>query len=236
MQHKHVFIAGLHRSGTSLLHQMICEYEQVSGFADTGVPEDEGQHLQDVFPAANEFGGAGEFSFHPECYMDENHPLVSKKTYDILMEQWGNHWDMSCPILAEKSPPTMIRSRFFQALFPESYFILIRRHPIAVSMATSKWNDAPLPELLAHWVNAQQLMEGDVGRLRHVLELTYEDLTQEPEETMVKVEAFLGLPHRKQGKEIKTGINDKYISAWNEKAPEISDDIVKQCKRFGYDI
>jgi len=43
-----VFVAGLHRSGTSLVHRCLAAHPDVSGFADTGVPEDEGQHLQTV--------------------------------------------------------------------------------------------------------------------------------------------------------------------------------------------
>jgi len=49
---QYVFIAGLHRSGTSVLARCLREHPQISGFRNTGVPEDEGQHLQDVYPAA----------------------------------------------------------------------------------------------------------------------------------------------------------------------------------------
>ena len=45
-----VFVGGLHRSGTSLVHRCLASHPAVSGFSDTGVPEDEGQHLQTVYP------------------------------------------------------------------------------------------------------------------------------------------------------------------------------------------
>ena len=48
--YRYVFVTGLHRSGTSLLARCIAQHPQVSGFSGTGVPEDEGQLLQSVYP------------------------------------------------------------------------------------------------------------------------------------------------------------------------------------------
>jgi N-acetyl-gamma-glutamylphosphate reductase len=57
--HKLVFLAGLHRSGTTLLARLLAAHPEVSGFAVTAVPADEGQHLQDVYPSASVYGGPG---------------------------------------------------------------------------------------------------------------------------------------------------------------------------------
>ena len=68
---KIVFISGLHRSGTSVLHRELSACRQCSGFRNTGVPEDEGQHLQTVFPNAAFYGGPEEFAFNADSYLDE---------------------------------------------------------------------------------------------------------------------------------------------------------------------
>ena len=70
-EHRFVFLAGLHRSGTTLLARLLAAHPEVSGFSGTGVPADEGQHLQSVYPAAKVWGGPGRFGFAPEAHFTE---------------------------------------------------------------------------------------------------------------------------------------------------------------------
>ncbi len=72
-------IGGLHRRDTSILHRLLHEHTQTSGFADTGVPEDEGQHLQTVFPSARAHGDPGRFAF------DRRSNLLLASTSPILI-------------------------------------------------------------------------------------------------------------------------------------------------------
>jgi len=55
--HRLVFVGGLHRSGTTPLTRCLAAHSQISGFEGTGVEEDEGQHLQTVYPPARAHGG-----------------------------------------------------------------------------------------------------------------------------------------------------------------------------------
>jgi len=57
----------------------------------------------------------------------------------------------------EKSPPTRLRTRLFQALFPDAYFVIIIRHPAPVALATlnalesSEWaRDITVTDLIEH--------------------------------------------------------------------------------------
>ena len=56
------------------------------------VPEDEGQHLQDVFPRATETGGT-KFGCHDEAYLDEQSPLISPENAHRLWNSWSRWWD-----------------------------------------------------------------------------------------------------------------------------------------------
>jgi hypothetical protein len=214
---KLLFIAGAHKSGTSIFHRCIRDHPEISGFEGTGVPEDEGQLLQTVFPAAKKFGGMGRFGFNPDAEFLEDHPLVSPSNAEALIEQWSPHWDLSRSVLVEKSPPTIIRARFFQALFPEqSHFVLLMRHPISVSYSTGRWTEQPLEELIEHWlVLHERFEERQRAGLRRLMVVRYEDFCRDAQSVIEKVWSFVGLEPVPLQREVRQGIDDKYFRRWN---------------------
>lgn len=187
-----VFVCGLHRSGTSLLFQMLREHPQVSGFRDTGVPEDEGQDLQSVYPPSGTHGEPGRFGFKRAAHLTEDSPLVTEANRDKLFAEWAVRWDGSKPFLLEKSPPNVVRTRFLQAMFPNSKFIILRRHPIPVALATRPWSGSTMFSLVRHWVVCHAIWRADRPRIRHVMELTYERLVAAPAAVLDEILAFLG--------------------------------------------
>ena len=84
-----LFVGGLHRSGTTMLARMLAEHPQVSGFAETGAPADEGQHLQDVYPVISPGRQAGRFAFHREAHLTEASPLAGPEGRERLMAAWS---------------------------------------------------------------------------------------------------------------------------------------------------
>jgi hypothetical protein len=217
--YKFIFICGLHRSGTSPLFRMLREHEKISGFSNTGAPEDEGQHLQTVFPAGNIYGGPGRFGFAPEAHLTEQSELVTPENQRRLFAEWSRYWDLSKPWLQEKSPPNFIRSRFLQAVFPDSYSIASTRPPVAVSLATSKWADTSRELLMKHWLHCHRLFRQDSTHLHRLLEIRYEDLIQATDATMRQVYRFLGLtPHFVTP--LDPAGNDRYFSAWRKLSDE----------------
>ncbi len=191
--HKLIFIGGLHASGTSLIHRLICMHPSVSGFSDTGVPEDEGQHLQDLYPRASAHGGPGRFVFDDSSHLtDANRDFVEKCSRG-LWNCWAPYWDLSKPVLVEKSPPNIIRSRFLETVFPSARFIFVIWHPIPVSIATQKWTKQPLEELLQHWVLAHKLFLDDLKHITSWAWFRYEDLTADPHRILAEIFRFAGL-------------------------------------------
>lgn len=211
-----MFVGGLHRSGTTLLARCLTEHPLVSGFHETGVPADEGQHLQTVYPPAKAFGGPGRFAFRPEAHLTEGSGLVSAENAERLRAEWSAYWDLSKPVLVEKSPPNLIRARFLQALVPGSAFVMITRHPVAVSFATQKWSKTSLPSLLRHWLAAHERFEADRPSIERVLVVSYEHLVTRTQECLDSVYAFLGLESQPTTFEARADGNEPYFARWRE--------------------
>jgi len=232
--HKLVFLGGLHRSGTSLLYRCLSEHPSISGFVNTGVYEDEGQHLQSVYPGDPVIGGPGRFAFHSRSRLTETSPLVSSESPSRLFLEWSQHWDLSKPVLAEKSPPNLTKTRFLQALFPDAYFVIVVRHPVAVSYATQrKWfyffphervgrilyklgMRQTIESLLTHWVVAHDLFRQDSLQLRNLFVLKYEHFVEEPQRCLNEIFSFIGLSEHPTKQSIRTGINEMYYNMWTK--------------------
>jgi len=213
--HKFIFLCGLHRSGTSPLFRILRDHPQISGFRNTGVPEDEGQHLQSVYPSARVYGGPGRFGFAAEAHMTESSPLASRGNAERLFREWSSRWDTSREFLLEKSPPNLIRTRFLQRCFPNSHFIVIVRHPIAVSLATLKFARLRLARLLEHWKVCHELFEADRPFLNNVLVIRYEDLCTRTSEVLMSIREAVGLNSALTA-QLETGANERYFVRWRQ--------------------
>lgn len=210
-----IFLGGLHRSGTTVLAKVLTEHPRISGFHDTGARRDEGQHLQTVFSPANVHGGSGRFAFDPGAHLTEDD--VGPGDAERLASQWAAYWDLDRDYVLEKSPPNLIRMRYFQALFPTARFILVVRHPLVVSLATRKWERRGLAFLLRHWLTAHERCIDDAGHLRSLLVVSYERLTAEPEPTLSAIHRWLGLDDGEPpGHARLVGTNDRYFARWRD--------------------
>jgi hypothetical protein len=245
-EHRFVFLAGLHRSGTTLLARLLAAHPEISGFSDTGVPADEGQHLQTVYPPAAVYGGPGRFGFAPKSHLTESSPLVSQESARRIFEEWSPHWDLSRPVLLEKSPPNLLKTRFLQALYPDAAFVVIVRHPIPVSVPTAKWRGTRrYDRLFEHWLRSHALFEADREHLERVHVLTYEQLVCDPDGVLRGIFEFLELDPIAPSEPVEAGANEKYFRQWQELKRDVRMraylDLVslryeRRVRRYGYSL
>lgn len=244
--HTFIFVAGLHRSGTSIIFKTLRDHPEISGFEKTRVPEDEGQHLQTVFATAKEYGGAGRFGFDPASHLDETSPLATEENAKKLFSQWSPYWDLSQPCLLEKSPPNLVRTRFFQALFPNSYFVVLTRHPAAMAFAEQKYKrDLTIRHLLEHWFVTHERFDADRAHLRRVRVVKYEDFVAAPAETLAPIFSDLGIGQVPPSRKVLSTVNEKYLGQWHSfrrnlltrgRARRLVGEFSQRAHHFGYDL
>lgn len=210
-----------------MLHRCLRDHPQVSGFHDTGVPQDEGQYLQSIFSTDRQPGGhgPGKFGFHPQTFLNEKSPLATRENAEKLFREWGAHWNLEKPVLLEKSPPNLIRTRFLQALFPNAYFIVLMRHPAVVSIATQKWSQTSIASLLEHWLICHERFDLDKNHLQRVRIVKYEHFMTNPQGTMNELFDFIGLPPTGISQPIDPDINTGYFAQWQEYRDGVKDKI-----------
>ena len=197
-----VFVGGLHRSGTTPFARVLGDHPEVSGLTDTGVREDEGQHLQQVYAKAKMHGGSGRFAYAPAAHLTEDSPLIGPDNARKIVDAWTPFWDLEARLLVEKSPPNIIMGRFLQAMYPGSAFIVVVRHPVTVALSNKKWRKfvsrnprkfQTLTGMVDHWLTAHALLAQDLPHLDRALVIHYERLVSDPDHELSRVEALLGL-------------------------------------------
>lgn len=249
-----IFVAGLHRSGTTPLARTMAEHPDISGLSDTGVKEDEGQHLQPVYPKAKLYGGPGRFANDPRSHLTESSELVSPENARRLVEAWSPYWDLTKPLLLEKSPPNVVMGRFLQALFPGSAFVTVIRHPVIVALSTVKWrrllsrnfqNYTSVESMVGHWLAAHDTFLRDLPHLSRVHVLRYEDLVTDPVAGLAPLQALLGLDSAILPGGLKASHSQRYEDDWKRMSGSILgrreyhriiDRYGERIARYGYDV
>jgi len=233
-----VFIAGLHKSGTTMLYEWLMEHADVSGFRNTGVPRDEGQHLQTVYASAQDFGGPGRFGFDPQVHLTE--AQASPEKAEELLVQWSAYWDLGKKVLVEKSPPNLLRTRLLRGLFPECKVIAITRHPIAVAVRTHRSWGVSVEEALRHWCLCHEVFALDTAggnTSRWLYTARYEDFVDPTvfPKLSRSLLRFLGLSRHKSLLTTRQDENERAFDTWraeNHSHPELSERVA----RFGYSL
>jgi hypothetical protein len=212
-----IFIAGLHRSGTSMLEHFLHSHLDVSVLRGP-VAENEGQFFQDVYPLGRDYGGPGRFAFAPEMHLDAPPDELAQAYRSRLLECWQPHIVGSADVLMEKSPPNITKIPWLRKVFPGSRFLVVVRDPRAVALATQKWSGTTLAELMLHWHAAQSSAHAALSDDCTVVR--YEDFCENPLGLTHQLSAKWHIPLRSQPLDladrfaIVSNVNAAYLRAF----------------------
>jgi len=130
-RHRFVWLSGAQYSGTSLLNYLSQQLPYTSGHTNTGAAMDEGEWMQTEYPPHNGYGDLCRFD--PEenytaFYLDKT--KHTHKSRACIYDNWSAFWNLSQPVLLEKSVNSLLQLVMRDRLFPGvSGTIFCVRHP-----------------------------------------------------------------------------------------------------------
>lgn len=133
-----IHIHGFHHSGTGFLRKAVYESlgeDYASVHEHTRKAEDEGQHIQGVYPP---FYTRKQFctnenlhtSFGRLYYCPEMLNIPTKQNNQVLFQQWSRYWNMTKPFLIQKTP-TMDVLFLEMMKTTNTIHVIVMRHPFA---------------------------------------------------------------------------------------------------------
>ena len=142
-KHCVVHIHGVHHSGTGFTRKIV--YDSLGGddfasmHSNTSASEDEGQHLQDVFPTFDARIPMPQLCGIPNkdintvaqvYYCPKLQSMANETAKTQLMAEWSRYWNMTKPFLIQKTP-TLDLLYLERMKLHRTVHVLVMRHPFA---------------------------------------------------------------------------------------------------------
>ena len=220
-----IFVGGLHRSGTTVVAQVVSGSPQASGLTETGAMMDEGQFLQDAYPQGSVLGGPTAWALNPRAHLTERDVENPDTLREQLWNSWSPYWDLSREFLVEKTPLNILRSRYLQAAFPDSGFLFVVRHPMLQALAVEKWYPDMrgkmgfrLAGLVELWCTAHETLSADLPHLRSASVAKYEHIVQDPVGEFERVGREIKLPAELKVENLASSRSERYSQRWEQMA------------------
>jgi hypothetical protein len=211
-KYKWVFIIGCYNSGTTLLSRILEQHPQIAGLPD------EGHFLTEELLTPRQVGIPRLWAEKEELFTiasDEKKELAK-----IVMQDWQEQvYKVKAKYVLEKSPPDILRLLWIQNNFPDAHFIHIVRNGYAVSLGIEKLvkkkygeRDNLLEKAANQWQRSNEVFQREQSNLKNVIEISYEELSENPKSTLNKITNFLKIP------EMSLSVFNKQYSPHREKS------------------
>ncbi len=177
---------GVNGSGTTLLVRLLASHPQIRG-----LPK-EGQRLTHALLLPRNYGVSRLWTERPDVFrLDQNE---GADRADRAQHDWALHFPPGPGVLLEKSPPNTLRALWLQRYFRPNRFVATTRSPYAVAEGIRRRQDSSIEDAARHWARAYDCLLADAEQLGHLLWVRYEELCENPERELDRIEGFLTLP------------------------------------------
>ncbi|MCX2739960.1 sulfotransferase family protein [Pontibacter anaerobius] len=190
---KWVFIIGCYNSGTTLLEEVLSTHPEMSSLNDEGVM------LTDKLTRPEDFFWRRMWS---ECEQDLQ--VNDEESAEVAKRHWSHFYDLSKPVLLEKSIVNTIRIDYLNRYFKEAFFIHLVRNGYAVAegiyrKATvmegnhlyAENGKYPLELCAKQWARSLEVVEQTKSKAENFIEVTYEDFTSNPDKVLRDITDFI---------------------------------------------
>jgi len=247
---KWVFIIGCYNSGTTLLSEIFERHPDVQ------VLPDEGVMLTNQLPRPEDFGWRRMW-----CQCEDKmqiNSIQAAKISNIIKRHWSHFVKGKPEIVVEKSISNATRLEFFQTHFPNSFFIYIIRNGYADSEGISRKAEVlkplnqhigkkyPIQFSIKQWKRSIEVVDKQRPNILNFLEIRYEDLTENIENTTKKIADFLEISHFNEnllkedfivhGKKMKiSNQNEKSFTRLNHDEWSVMNEVAEvELKKYNY--
>lgn len=149
-----------------------------SGTRKKRVPENEGQHLQTIFPPYSvrqklKLGyDSGRYTYITDFCKPKDDSVEYNQIGLVLYSQWSHYWNTSATFLLQKTPTLDVHFLERTKVMPTLH-VLVVRHPMASYFFGSKWMGLLW---LDAWSHTLELLAS--GEIEWYAVITYESLVQ----------------------------------------------------------
>ena len=173
-KHKYVFILSPPYSGSTLLNQIISTSNNVS--CNNNIGTREGQTLPEV-----------------SDILFKNKRWDKKKDipWKIIKKTWRKYWDLSKPILLDKSTTNIMRANKIREIFKPASFICLVRNPYAQCEGIIRRSKKSAESAAKFTIKCLKYQKRNIENEKNLLFFTYEELCNKKEKIINDIHNFI---------------------------------------------
>jgi hypothetical protein len=175
IENKYLFILCPPYCGSTLINSIISTSNKVS--VNNTWSTREGQQLPTV----------RKLMFENENRWNENHD----HNWQFIKQEWMKYWDLTKPVLLEKSPSNILRAKSIDKIFSNAYYIISYRNPYVHCEGIMRRNSASAEYAANFAIKCLEHQKKNIEALNNKIIISYEELTENPQKIYDLVSTML---------------------------------------------